>query len=271
MPVPEREGGFIVLHRRLLSSAVWGLPATQRQVWVELLFAANWRDTEAYVSGKSVTVPRGSALITGRTLAARAGVSRGVVERAMRAFHALGMVTFTDLGPGARGGTTVRLVNVLNYRKYQDVPEDEAGQPQDQPRDQPRDNPGADQNKGTKKQENKKETTPPEAALPEGTDWSGLLAAMSKAWATKYDGKKLVLLGKDFKPLRSLVCSLTDVEVWRRWEIYLANDDKFYTGHPVALFCSQVNRFVVAPASDRFREPWEGASPVSPQDWEKMQ
>jgi hypothetical protein len=185
----------------------------------------------------------------------------------MKAFHALGMVTFTDLGPGARGGTTVRLINVLNYRKYQDVPEDEPGQPQDQPRDQPRDNPGADQNKGTKKQEKKKETTAPEAPLPEGTDWSGLLAAMSRVWAEKYDGKKLVLLGRDFKPLRALVVSLTDEEVFRRWANYLGNPDPFYAGHPVGLFVSQVNRFVVAPAPRTFREPWEGASPVGPQDW----
>ena len=117
-----REPGYVVIHRQVMSSAVWGLPDAQFKAWVALLFAANFEDSTALVAGRSVTIPRGSALTTIRSLADRARVSKGVVERALTAFRALGMVTFTDLGPGTKGGTTVRLTNVLNYQKFQDAP-----------------------------------------------------------------------------------------------------------------------------------------------------
>ena len=117
----DREGGYIVLHRQVFSSAVWQLPALQRHVWTTLLLVANWRESVAPVAGRLVTVPRGSALVTERTLAERAGVSRGLVRRSLVAFAKLGMVSFTDIGPGAKGGPTVRMINVLKYRDYQDA------------------------------------------------------------------------------------------------------------------------------------------------------
>ena len=122
MSNPGREPGYVVIHRQVMSSAVWDLPDAQFKTWVALLFAANFEDSTVLVAGRSVTIPRGSALVTIRSLADRAGVSKGVVERGLNAFEALGMVTFTDLGPGAKGGTTVRLINVPNYQKYQDAP-----------------------------------------------------------------------------------------------------------------------------------------------------
>jgi hypothetical protein len=195
-------------------------------------------------------------------------VSKSAVHRASVALEKAGMVRReAGQAPGRAPGHGPMSYVRENWSEYQGQPS-EVGQPPGRKASDPRDN-LAEEGRGKQK---KQKTTAPEAPLPEGTDWSGLVAAMSKAWAGRYEGAKFVWLGKDWKTLRALVVSLTDTEVWRRWEIYLANTDKFYTGHPLDLFASHISRFVVAPAPDRgFREPWEGESPKGPSEWRETQ
>ena len=194
-------------------------------------------------------------------------VSKSSVHRAAVTLERAGMVR-REAGqvPGRVPGHAPMLYIRENWAEYQDKP-DKAGQDPGKVMSDTRDD-LAEEGRREQKKQKKEETTPPEAALPPDTDWPELLKAMTESWATRHGGKKLALLGRDFKPLRALVVSLTDVEVWRRWEIYLANPDPFYTGHPVSLFCSQVNRFVDAPAREpSFKEPWEGESPKGLKEW----
>jgi hypothetical protein len=110
-----------------------------------------------------------------------------------------------------------------------------------------------------------KKTTPAEAGeRAPHPDWHALIEAINGAWTQKHKAK-LVWHGKDWKPLRALLESVGADEIIRRWTNYLANDDKFYAGHPLGLFLSQVNRFVVGRVEQpSFREPWEGESPTGP-------
>jgi hypothetical protein len=198
----------------------------------------------------------------------REKVSRDAIHRAMAALIRAGLVSkHPHQEPHQEPHLAPTVYVRTNWKEYQDK-QDDPHQDTHRLVDDTRTY-LAEESRGKQK---KQKTTAPEAPLPEGTDWSGLVAAMSKAWADRYGGAKFVWLGKDWKTLRALVVSLTDTEVWRRWEIYLANTDKFYTGHPLDLFASQVSRFVVAPAPDRsFREPWEGESPKGPSEWRETQ
>jgi hypothetical protein len=181
-------------------------------------------------------------------------VSRDAIHRAASALIRAGLVSKRPhLDPHHKPRLAPTVYVRANWKEYQGAKEE----PHLDPHLENRDTRTYLAEEGRGKQK-KQKTTAPEAPLPPGTQWQELLEAMCREWGLLYTGKKLVLLGKDFKPLRALVVSLTDDEVYRRWQIYLTNSDPFYTGHPVSLFCSQVNRFVVAPAREAsFQEPWE--------------
>lgn len=128
-----REGGFIKLHRKVDSSALWrSLTAEQRAVMVEVLFLANWKPARARWKDQWYEVGRGELSHTLATIAAEARVSVKVVRSTLVAL----MADDTEAGgngpflvekypiPGTGPGTGPRVLSIVNYAKYQDVPED---------------------------------------------------------------------------------------------------------------------------------------------------
>jgi hypothetical protein len=102
-------GGYIKWHRCILESSVNDLPVSQRWVWTALCVLANWGDTQT-VDGEAVE--RGQLYISVRRLASKANVSRGTVERALKAFQRGQKVT---VNPRHRK----TLITILNYEQYQ--------------------------------------------------------------------------------------------------------------------------------------------------------
>jgi DNA-binding transcriptional regulator YhcF (GntR family) len=114
--VAER-GGFIVLWRKALDGWLFDLPPGQFKVAIRLLHDANWKDSSALRGGQRITIQRGQALVSQHGLAESCGVSRNTVRRALEVLE------------GAEFITTERtkhhtVVTVVNYSKYQDVPDD---------------------------------------------------------------------------------------------------------------------------------------------------
>ena len=119
----DREGGFICLHRQIMSSAVWTLPESQFKVFMTVLLMANYRDTEVVVRGKPVVIRRGQLLISHRTLSERSGTSRGCCERALGTLWRLGVLRSDPVQTGAAteaaSERTPHVVTVVNYERYQ--------------------------------------------------------------------------------------------------------------------------------------------------------
>jgi hypothetical protein len=122
--VDLREGGFIVLHRRIRSWPLWHfMSAEQRMVWVQILLDANWKDSEAWDGAERFVVKRGQMIHSENTIAASAGVSRKVVRTAIAKLITEGAV---DRKPALGRAHGPHLLTVVNYSKYQDY-SDEAG------------------------------------------------------------------------------------------------------------------------------------------------
>src|SRR5512147_1877976 len=120
-----REGGFIKAYRQWESSpAVQALSAEGEVVWLRLLFAANWRDTEVILRSGPFLVRRGQALIAERTLAERARVSRKVVRTALARLVLSGSISVKQVS--AFSGPRINLVTILNYDRFQAFDDDRA-------------------------------------------------------------------------------------------------------------------------------------------------
>lgn len=144
-----REGGFIVVHRRLRSSPLWlAMTGMERLVLLEVLFAANWKPTRIMHAGQWHVVNRGELIDSERTLASKAGVKRKVVRNAITkmllddgetggngpflasryigAPSVLAVCSDEKKGP-AKGPTRppgLRVLTVRRYCEYQDVTPD---------------------------------------------------------------------------------------------------------------------------------------------------
>ena len=120
----DRPGGFIVLHRRIESWPLWqALSGEHRMVWVTLLLAANWKNTEVWTRKGRLVVQRGQALIAQRTLAERAAVSRKNVRTAIELLTREGAIQVAQVP--TQSSKTASLVTIVNYEKYQAVEERE--------------------------------------------------------------------------------------------------------------------------------------------------
>jgi hypothetical protein len=129
--VDLREGGFIVLHRRIRSWPLWHfMSAEQRMVWVQILLDANWKDSEAWDGAERFTVKRGQMIHSENTIATNAGVSRKVVRTAIAKLITEGAV---ERKPALGRAHGPHLLTVVNYSKYQDYDGD-AGPPSGQER-----------------------------------------------------------------------------------------------------------------------------------------
>lgn len=121
-PDDDREAGFIVLHRRMLSWPLWQrLGAEHRLVWLYLLFSANWKNSEVWTRKGRLVVQRGQAFVAQRTLAKEAGVSYRNVRTALELLTQEGAIQVAQVPTYA--SRTASLVTIVNYEKYQNVAE----------------------------------------------------------------------------------------------------------------------------------------------------
>jgi hypothetical protein len=127
-PPVDREGGFIVIHRRVRSSRLYrSLTAEQKGVFLTLLLLANWREDAIFRSGNWHKVARGELAHTEETIADEAGCSRKVVRTTLAKMMA------DDTSAGGRGpfiktrwtgpasGLGLRILIICRYSEYQDV------------------------------------------------------------------------------------------------------------------------------------------------------
>jgi DNA replication protein DnaD len=122
--VRERQEGFVVLHRRIQTWPLWqAMRLDQRMIWVELILAANWKASEVWVRGGRLIVQRGQVLLDQRAFAARIGASRQNVRTVLKLLTQEGAIQLTLTRTIT--GKKATLVTIVNYEKYQDVPERE--------------------------------------------------------------------------------------------------------------------------------------------------
>lgn len=118
-----REGGYIKLHRRLKSWPLWrSMSPLQRMVWLEMLFAANWKDDVLWYGTKRIEVKRGQLAHSEAELARRAEVGRKVVRDTIAKLLAEGAISRE---PGLPEGQCPHITTILNYDRYQGNDDDE--------------------------------------------------------------------------------------------------------------------------------------------------
>jgi hypothetical protein len=100
------------------------MTAEHKIVWVELILAANWKPSVAWTRIGRLVIQRGQALITQRGLAELAGVSRKNVRTALELLTQEGAIQVAQVP--TRTSRHASLITIVNYEKYQDVPEREA-------------------------------------------------------------------------------------------------------------------------------------------------
>lgn len=164
-----REAGYVLLHRQVMSSAVWTLPDTQFKAWCGLLLSANWKDGTVLIQGEPVVIRRGQVLLAQRQMADRCRISRGALERAIAALTRLGMVTTQLAYPGRKPSHNPTILTVCNYEKFQ--PHQEDIRAEDQAKAEPKIEPKTGHQQGRSKkgrrEEGKQEALVPLAAPPE--------------------------------------------------------------------------------------------------------
>lgn len=118
-------GGFFTLKRK---SCVWQLPWRQRLVVIELIRHANWKDTEVWLQGRLVSVPRGTAFISLRRFSKKIGVGIQTLRSTLGNTAINTLLTHRSTHRGTH-------VTILDYESYQGLPSDVG---LDQHTDQPR-------------------------------------------------------------------------------------------------------------------------------------
>lgn len=220
MSIGGRGGGHIKLHRQVETWPLWqAMTALQRMVWVQVLFAANWKPSKAWVSGKTVEIPRGSFIEGQDSIATRAGVSRKVVRQTYE--HLLSEGALTQAVIGHQQGHGVVLTTVVNYSEYQDAPEREgrrraAGGPQEG-------HGRAPSEEGEAVEAVKQETPTPPAPAPAPSRAVTLRSALVEAFEARRGCKYAFGGARDGAALKALM-ALTeyDGEILKRWKQGLA-------------------------------------------------
>jgi hypothetical protein len=132
----DREGGFIVIHRRILSSPVYqSLSAEQRSVFLTLLLLANWKDNPVLINGSWEVIKRGELFYSLSEIAKRAGVGIRVVRTTIKRLTAddskIGgngpvlttrrLLQKSDTAADKAADKAPRVITIRNYSRYQDV------------------------------------------------------------------------------------------------------------------------------------------------------
>lgn len=163
-------------------------------------------------------------------------VSRDAIHRAIVGLERAGLVSkYPHQEPHQEPHLAPTVYVRVNWEEYQGKADDPHQEPHSM-----LDGPRTDLAEVSRSKQRKKNG----AASAAQPGWQELIAGINGCWTATYQGQKYVWQGRDFKALKALRASLADDEILRRFGIYLANRDAFYSGHPVGNFCSQVNRFV---------------------------
>ena len=108
----NRDGGYLIIARRIRTSAVWDLPHAQFKVFMNLLMEARWDKTPRQTLLGQVT--EGQTVLSVRRLAAISNVSKKVVELTLKRLQEIEVIR---VHPRGQVGC---LITFLNYSKYQD-------------------------------------------------------------------------------------------------------------------------------------------------------
>lgn len=104
--------GFIVIDRNIEEWRWWGNTSAMG-IWLLILVKANWKD--GYFQGE--LIPRGSFATSISNLALETGMSESTIRRWLKRFEDDGQIE-------QKVTNRYRVIKVLNYAKYQDVPDD---------------------------------------------------------------------------------------------------------------------------------------------------
>ena len=107
-----RMNGFIVIDRKLLEWKYAQFPYAVA-LWIHILLKANWRD--GWFMG--VAIPRGSFATSLPNLADETGMDISTVRKWLKRFEENGQIE-------QKVTNRFRVIKVLNYSAYQDIPED---------------------------------------------------------------------------------------------------------------------------------------------------
>ena len=107
-----RMNGFIVIDRNIEDWRWWG-NTTAMGLWLLILVKANWKD--GFFLGEPI--PRGSFATSLPSLAAEIDLSESTVRRWLKRFEDDGQIE-------QKVTNRFRVIKVLNYAKYQDIPDD---------------------------------------------------------------------------------------------------------------------------------------------------
>lgn len=105
-------GDFITLHRRLLKSWLWDMPADQGKVAMTLLLMANWRQGKTFSGGKLVVIEAGQVMTSLDSLARESRCSKQTVRTALKNLEKCEFLT-------NQSTQRHRVITILNYSLYQ--------------------------------------------------------------------------------------------------------------------------------------------------------
>ena len=115
------DNGWIMLHRRIKNSRLAKDPYEYR-AWTFLLMDANFKDNEFISKGELINLKRGEVLTSERQLRTTWGVSRRKVRKFLEIWEKEGRIETERTPKGTR-------IKILNYEKYQGIPEILQGEP----------------------------------------------------------------------------------------------------------------------------------------------
>lgn len=104
--------GFIVIDRKIRDWKWWGV-ANAMALWLHILVNANWKD--GFFLGEPI--PRGSFVTSLPKLSDETGMSESTIRRWLKRFEDDGQIE-------QKVTNKYRVIKVLNYSAYQDIPDD---------------------------------------------------------------------------------------------------------------------------------------------------
>ena len=110
------DSGFIVIQRKITEWQYFDCP-TALYLWIRILVKANWKD--GWFAGKPI--PRGSFATSIGNFADEINLHPNTVRKWLKKFEQAGQIT-------VKSTNKYTLITVVNYAKYQDVPDDRVKQ-----------------------------------------------------------------------------------------------------------------------------------------------
>ncbi len=107
----KEKPGYISVYRKIQDHWIWQDPERFR-AWMDILFSAQFHDSDFITAGMKMTVPTGSWFISIRSLENRWGWSRNKIRRFLRTLSDEQMITIKRTSKGM-------VLTVVNYGVYQ--------------------------------------------------------------------------------------------------------------------------------------------------------